>query len=58
MNKEDKTLFIDLINILSFLIGIQNLSMNEDQINQLEEHLSKQDAQYEKIIQLLEDKES
>lgn len=45
---------IDLINILSFIIGVQNLGANEEQIKKLEDHLSKQDEQYEKIIQLLE----
>ena len=49
---------IDLINILSFLIGVQNLSLNDKQVQQIEDHLAKQDAQYEKIINLLEQKTS
>lgn len=46
---------IDLVNILSYLIGVQNLELNDKQISQLEEHLNKQDKQYEKIIQMLEE---
>lgn len=45
---------IDLINVLSYLIGVENLQKNDEQIKQLEEHLSKQDKQYERILQLLE----
>lgn len=45
---------MDLINILSYLIGVENLQKNDEQIKQLEEHLSKQDKQYEKIIKLLD----
>lgn len=52
--KNNDTLLIDLVNILSFVIGIQNLELNDKQINQLEEHLKKQDEQYEKILKLLE----
>ena len=32
---------IDLINILSFLIGVQNLSLNDKQVQQIEDHLKK-----------------
>lgn len=46
---------INLINILSFAIGIQNLDLNDKQVSALEEHLQKQDEQYEKIIKLLEE---
>lgn len=53
--KNNDTLFIDLVNILSFVIGLQNLELNDNQIKQLEEHLNKQDEQYEKIIKLLEE---
>lgn len=53
--KNNDTLFIDLVNILSFVIGLQNLELNDNQIKQLEEHLNKQDKQYEKIIKLLEE---
>ena len=49
---------IDLINILSFLIGVQNLSLNDKQVQQIEDHLRTQDLQYEKIINLLEQKTS
>lgn len=52
----NETYVIDLINILSFLIGVQNLEMNDEQIKQLEEHLNKQDEQYKRIIELLETK--
>lgn len=52
--KTDNDYVLDLINILSFIIGVQNLSLNDKQISDLQEHLNKQDAQYEKIINLLE----
>lgn len=45
---------LDLINLLSFVIGVENLSLNDIQINKLEEHLNKQDKQYERIVELLE----
>lgn len=45
----------NLINILSFIIGVENLSLNDKQIEKLESHLSKQDKQYEEIIQLLKE---
>lgn len=51
----DNKLVIDLVNILSYLIGVQNLELNDKQIKDLQEHLNKQDAQYEKIIQMLEE---
>lgn len=51
---KNENLLIDLVNILSFAIGIQNLDLNDKQINQIEEHLAKQDRQYEEIIKLLE----
>lgn len=53
MNNDNEYLF-NLINILSFAIGIQNLDLNDKQIKQIEEHLAKQDEQYKKIIELLE----
>lgn len=46
---------LDLINILSFIIGIENLNLNDKQIEKLENHLNKQDAQYEEIIRLLKE---
>lgn len=35
--------FLDIISILSFLVGIENLKLNEKQVNGLNEHLSSQD---------------
>ena len=56
MNNEDYTAFvINLINVLSFAIGVQNLDMNNKQIEDLQNHLSKQDKQYEEIIRLLKE---
>ena len=52
------TALIDLINVLSFIIGVQNLSLNDKQVQQIESHLQKQDEQYEKILSLLEQKTS
>lgn len=46
---------LDLINILSFIIGVQNLDLNDKQIEKLENHLNKQDDQYEEIIRLLKE---
>ena len=54
-NDENINLLMNLINIFSFAIGIENLSKNDEQIKALDEHLTKQDAQYEKIIKLLEE---
>ena len=54
MNTDNEYLF-NLINILSFIIGIENLNLNDKQIEKLENHLNKQDKQYEKIIQLLKE---
>ena len=51
---DNKTLLIDLVNILSFAIGIQNLELNNEQVQQIEHHLKKQDEQYKEIIELLE----
>lgn len=53
--------YLDIITILSFSIGLENLQENRQQsesqeqiIKAIEEHLKKQDEQYEKIIKLLE----
>ena len=54
MNNNNDSL-LDLINILSFIIGVENLSLNDKQIEKLENHLNKQDAQYEEIIRLLKE---
>lgn len=48
MNNNDYV--INLINILSFIIGVQNLELNDKQIKDLQEHLNKQDDDYKKII--------
>ena len=56
MNTENNNEYLfNLINILSFIIGVENLNLNNKQIEKLENHLSKQDKQYEKIIQLLKE---
>ena len=56
MNTERNNEYLfDLINILSFIIGIENLKLNDKQIQKLESHLSKQDKQYEEIIKLLKE---
>ena len=54
MNTNNEYLF-NLINILSFIIGIENLNLNDKQIEKLENHLNKQDKQYEEIIRLLKE---
>ena len=54
MNTNNEYLF-NLINILSFIIDVENLNLNDKQIEKLESHLSKQDKQYEEIIQLLKE---
>ena len=54
-NDENINLLMNLINIFSFAIGIENLSKNDEQIKALDEHLTKQDMQYKKIIKLLEE---
>lgn len=54
--RNDENLVFDLINVLSFMIGVQNLTLNDKQITELQEHLNKQDEQYERIIKLLEEK--
>ena len=56
MNTENNNEYLfNLINILSFIVGIENLNLNDKQIEKLESHLSKQDKQYEEIIQLLKE---
>ena len=56
MNTENNSEYLfNLINILSFIIGVENLSLNDKQIEKLESHLSKQDKQYEEIIKLLKE---
>lgn len=56
MNTENNNEYLfNLINILSFIIGVENLNLNDKQIEKLESHLSKQDKQYEEIITLLKE---
>ena len=54
MNTDNEYLF-NLINILSFIIGVENLNLNDKQIEKLENHLNKQDKQYEEIVKLLKE---
>ena len=42
--------FLDWVSVLSLIIGLMNLDLNEKQVNNLEEHLSKQDEQLLKKI--------
>ena len=57
--------FLDLLTIMSFIIGVENLDLNIQQSDQLDQHLSKQDeellakiiAQNEEIIKLLGEKQ-
>lgn len=42
--EEGNLSFLDVLTILSFIIGIENLSLNQKQVSSLEQHLSKQDA--------------
>ena len=35
---------LDILTILSFIIGVQNLELNEEQVSNLEKHLNNQDA--------------
>ena len=56
MNTENNNEYLfNLINILSFIICVENLSLNDKQIEKLESHLSKQDKQYEEIVKLLKE---
>lgn len=56
MNTENNNEYLfNLINILSFIIGVENLNLNGKQIEKLESHLSKQDKQYEEIVKLLKE---
>ncbi len=59
--EEQQINILDIIAILSFIIGLDNLQENRQQsktqeqiIKSIEEHLKRQDEQYEKIIKLLE----
>lgn len=56
--------FLDLLTIMSFIIGVENLDLNIQQSEQIDQHLSQQDeqmlakiiAQNQEIIQLLKEK--
>ena len=59
--EEQQIDILDIIAIVSFIIGLENLQENRQQsktqeqiIISIEEHLKRQDEQYEKIIKLLE----
>ena len=59
--EEQQINILDIIAIVSFIIGLENLQENRQQsktqeqiIKSIEEHLKRQDEQYEKIIKLLE----
>lgn len=54
--KTDNEYLFNLINILSFIIGIENLNLNDKQIEKLESHLNKQDKQNEEILSLLKER--
>lgn len=44
--------FLDAITVLSFIIGLQNLELNEQQVSNLENHLSQQDGAFlQKIVE-------
>lgn len=53
--------FLDILTILSFVVGLENLRLNDLQMSQIDDHLSKQDndllkeiiRQNEEIIKLL-----
>lgn len=63
MNDNGEWDFIDIISILSFIIGLENLQLNIDQNKQLDKHLKDQDEillakiieQNEEIINLLKE---
>lgn len=53
--------FLDIIGIMSFLIGVQNLDLNITQddmqyvLSDIHNHLQKQDDKIDKILEELED---
>ena len=57
-NYKYNNFIIDLVNVLSFAVGLQNIELNNKQIQDLQEHLNRQDKQYEEILKLLKDKTS
>jgi hypothetical protein len=42
--------FLDIISILSFVIGLMNLDLNQQQVDSLDQHLSMQDEKLLKKI--------
>jgi hypothetical protein len=55
-NQNNQFGFLDIINLISFIIAVQNLKENEQQSKILEEKLDNQDENYlKKSIQLLEE---
>lgn len=56
--------FLDVLTVLSFIIGLQNLELNEKQVKSLDNHLKEQDErllakiikQNEEIIALLKER--
>ena len=42
--------FLDIISILSFIIGLQNLELNEKQAKALNDHLKEQDEKQLALI--------
>ena len=40
--------FLDILTILSFVIALENLSLNEEQVTRLHEHLKEQDEHLNK----------
>lgn len=40
--------FLDILTILSFVIALENLSLNEEQVVKLHEHLKEQDEHLNK----------
>lgn len=40
---ENQLEFLDILTILSFIIGIQNLNLNISQVDSLDKHLEQQD---------------
>lgn len=57
---DNKWDFIDIISILSFIIGLENLELNQKQVSNLSDQynqlLAKIIQQNEEIIQLLKEK--
>ena len=51
MNTENNNEYLfNLINILSFIIGVENLNLNDKQIEKLESHLSKMEIMNQIIV--------